>query len=193
MPDNGANRVLVSDVNMPFFSMVRFMIKWAIASIPALLILTFLGFVFWALLFGFVSGLGSSLTHKAQENPSSGSPGASASASDDSATAAYLSSVIVRNVTVSKSDLGEDGIFGEVKNIGDRTLRKVEITIYCKDAEGKTVFEKQYDPVLVTKLSLGDNNPLKPGYARQFGVRLSDAPSDWSKKVDVKVSTVEFQ
>ena len=33
------SRVAVIDVNMPFLSMVRFMVKWAIASIPALVIL----------------------------------------------------------------------------------------------------------------------------------------------------------
>jgi len=32
--------VAVVDVEMPFFSMVVFMIKWAVASIPAFIILT---------------------------------------------------------------------------------------------------------------------------------------------------------
>lgn len=38
-----ANRVLVTDVDMPFLSMVRFMVKWTVASIPAFLILFVLG------------------------------------------------------------------------------------------------------------------------------------------------------
>lgn len=32
-------KVIVSDIDMPFWSMVRFMVKWAIASIPAIFIL----------------------------------------------------------------------------------------------------------------------------------------------------------
>lgn len=32
-------RVVVADIDMPFGSMVRFMVKWAIATIPAMLIL----------------------------------------------------------------------------------------------------------------------------------------------------------
>lgn len=32
-------RVVVTDINMPFGSMVNFMVKWAIASIPALIII----------------------------------------------------------------------------------------------------------------------------------------------------------
>lgn len=45
----GPQRVTVIDVDMPFFSMVSFMLKWAIASIPALIIL--------ALMFAMLGGL----------------------------------------------------------------------------------------------------------------------------------------
>lgn len=37
--------VRITDVDMPFGSMVAFMVKWALASIPAFLILTVLGIV----------------------------------------------------------------------------------------------------------------------------------------------------
>jgi len=36
-------RVIVTDINMPFGSMVSFMVKWSIASIPAILFLLLLG------------------------------------------------------------------------------------------------------------------------------------------------------
>ncbi len=55
------NRVIVTDIQMPFFSMVIFMVKWAIAAIPALFILATLGSIFSAivsnLLFGDQSGI----------------------------------------------------------------------------------------------------------------------------------------
>lgn len=41
----GVQPVVVVDVHMRFGSMVMFMIKWAIASIPALLILGFIGWI----------------------------------------------------------------------------------------------------------------------------------------------------
>ena len=71
----------------------------------------------------------------------------------------------------------------------------IEITVYCLGADnGKPVFEKTYDPVLVSGLSFGNSGqPLKPGYSRQFDVKLDDAPSDWNRRVDVKVTKVEFQ
>lgn len=41
-----AQEVVVTDINMPFGSMVGFMVKWAIAAIPALIILAVLwGFI----------------------------------------------------------------------------------------------------------------------------------------------------
>jgi hypothetical protein len=40
--------VVVTDIRMPFGSMLMFMVKWAIASIPAMVILVVLGAFLWA-------------------------------------------------------------------------------------------------------------------------------------------------
>lgn len=42
--------VVVTDIRMPFMSMVVFMVKWSIAAIPAMIILM----VIWALVAGVV-------------------------------------------------------------------------------------------------------------------------------------------
>lgn len=47
------NEVVITDIKMPFWSMVVFMVKWAIAAIPAIIILSLLG----AILIGFLGGL----------------------------------------------------------------------------------------------------------------------------------------
>jgi hypothetical protein len=44
--------VVVTDIRMPFFSMVIFMVKWAIAAIPALFILIVFGVLTWGMLGG---------------------------------------------------------------------------------------------------------------------------------------------
>ena len=49
-----ASHVVITDIRMPFLSMVVFMIKWAIAAIPAFIILAVIGAVVATLL----SGLG---------------------------------------------------------------------------------------------------------------------------------------
>ena len=51
------NRIIVQDIRMGFGSMVVFMIKWAIASIPAMIILGFIGFVVSLIFGGFFAGL----------------------------------------------------------------------------------------------------------------------------------------
>lgn len=193
--------VRVTDIQMPFGSMVVFMVKWAIASIPALIILVVLGAVLWAfvaaLLLSVVNPFRSPLSGAGSAGSGvTSSVGGSTSTSTSKLTAdktAYLDKVLVSEVSVGKSILDEAGVFGEVKNSGDRTLKEVEITIYCLGSDGKPVFEKTYRPVLVSGLTLGDNQPLKPGYSRQFGVRMQDAPSDWTKKVEVRVTNIEFQ
>ena len=49
--------VSVVDIRMPFWSMVEFMIKWAVAAIPAILILTVLGAVIIGVIVGLFAGL----------------------------------------------------------------------------------------------------------------------------------------
>jgi len=41
--ETNVQNVAVTDIRMPFLSMVVFMVKWAIAAIPALIILTVIG------------------------------------------------------------------------------------------------------------------------------------------------------
>lgn len=51
-PPKTTNEVVVTDIKMPFGSMVTFMIKWAIAAIPAFIILTILGWLVFGILIG---------------------------------------------------------------------------------------------------------------------------------------------
>ena len=52
-PTPAVSRVRIIDIDMPFTSMIGFMVKWALASIPALIILAILA----AMAFGLFSGL----------------------------------------------------------------------------------------------------------------------------------------
>lgn len=55
MDHDQEQRIVVTDIRMPFLSMVIFMVKWAIASIPALFILFALA-SFALMLFGGMMG-----------------------------------------------------------------------------------------------------------------------------------------
>lgn len=43
MDEQIANAVIIVDIKMPFLSMVVFMVKWIVASIPAIIILMVIG------------------------------------------------------------------------------------------------------------------------------------------------------
>lgn len=51
-------RVVVTDISMPFMSMVIFMVKWVIASIPAFIILSIIGMLLTGVLGAFMDGMG---------------------------------------------------------------------------------------------------------------------------------------
>jgi len=130
-------------------------------------------------------------------SPDRAAGGSPSSGSVDTATAeaerqAYLSNIELRDVRVGRSVLDEPGVFGEVKNTGDRTLSKVTIVVYCLGGDGRPVYEKTFSPVLVTDSPFNDAEPLKPNYAEKFGYSLEDAPSDWSGRVTAKVTNVAF-
>ena len=48
------SHVVVVDIKMPFMSMVTFMVKWAVAAIPAFIILSIIGTLVMAILHAMV-------------------------------------------------------------------------------------------------------------------------------------------
>lgn len=84
-------------------------------------------------------------------------------------------------------------IKGKIKNSGDKILREVEITSYFLDGEGNRIFEKDYHPILVTEYGLGDNEPLKPNYIREFGYVVDGVPSEWAGKIEIEITDIDFQ
>ena len=55
--EENTKSVVVTDIKMPLWSMVVFMVKWAIAAIPALILLAIIAFLLSLAFGGIVSGL----------------------------------------------------------------------------------------------------------------------------------------
>jgi hypothetical protein len=89
------------------------------------------------------------------------------------------------------------GVEFKLKNLGERTLTKVGVTVYFLDSDGKTIAENKFNPVWVTSYGGENNDPSKPGYiwalsGNQFYV-AKNVPSEWVEgRVIVKVTDVEF-
>ena len=99
-------------------------------------------------------------------------------------------------VVVAGERLGRKvhGLFGTIVNNGTETLREVTIRVYFLDNEGHRIGEKEFSPVLVTRFSIGDNTPLRPGYRRDFGYNVDDhAPSGWGWAKNVEAEIVDLQ
>jgi hypothetical protein len=90
------------------------------------------------------------------------------------------------------------GVEFKIKNNGDRTLSRVDVTIYFKDATDVVVFEKNYTPVLADNQSIIiDGDPLKPGYIWQLErgkfYPATDVPTEWDEgNVEAEITRVEF-
>lgn len=82
---------------------------------------------------------------------------------------------------------------GTIKNIGDKTLGFIQITVYFLDSNGARVGEKKIT-VLSTKSIIEPDPAFKPNYSKDFGYIVEkDAPSEWSGKVEVEISKVGFE
>lgn len=91
------------------------------------------------------------------------------------------------------------GVEFKLKNLGDRTLNEVEVTVYFKDAEGNVIHEHAYNPVLVSKYAFGrENQPLKPKYVWQMEhghfYKATSVPSEWKEgAATATVTNIEFE
>lgn len=99
---------------------------------------------------------------------------------------AYKPNVSIRSVKVRKS-LHYVLVEGEVKNLGDRALRYLQLTLYGLDADGGRIFEKK------AYLELLSSEVLKPGYTRGFLTTLEEPTSDWSGRVEAEVTLLAFE
>jgi len=107
---------------------------------------------------------------------------------------AYINKVRIINLKATETIPEGLGVSGIIRNLGNRTLNKVEITIYFLDKDGWPIFEETYSPVWVSEYSFGTSNkPLKPDYSRRFGYSIDDVPSDWAKKIKAKITDIRFE
>ncbi len=83
-----------------------------------------------------------------------------------------------------------------IKNHGEQTLTKVEVTVYFLDAEGLPFSEETYLPVFVSSYSSNNRTPLRPNYTYRMesnkwmtNPRLGD---EWSGEIEIVISDIEI-
>lgn len=87
-------------------------------------------------------------------------------------------------------------VSGKIRNIGDKTLETVGITVYFLDSSGKRIGEESYYPINSNSIFgelLTESEPLKPNYVREWGYVVdTDAPPGWSRKVEIIITDISF-
>lgn len=87
------------------------------------------------------------------------------------------------------------GVDFKVRNNGDRSLDRVQVTVVFYDAEGNAIAEEDYLPVLAG--GFNNDKPLRPGYIWQQErgrfYTAKSVPDEWeSGKVSASVTEIEF-
>jgi hypothetical protein len=107
---------------------------------------------------------------------------------------AYINKVRIINLKATETTPEKLEVSGIIRNLGNRTLNKVEMIIYFLDKDSMPIFEETYSPVWVSEYSFGvSNKPLKPNYSRRFGYSIEDVPPDWAKKVRAEITDIKFE
>ena len=215
--------VTVTDIRMPFGSMVLFMIKWAVASIPALVIIVLLGTVFWGVAIGFLSSMGTTpwssaladaITGKSQrtvrQNTYTGktleiaSPPASVSVNadkppvQDAARVDAAKFAAQEHAYISKVQL--NGVHAGGPVVENAVFGELKNTGNRRLLNVEMIvycLDSDGKPVFQKKFQLFNENQrasLEPGGIKAFGVSMNDAPREWKhNKLDVKVTQVKFE
>jgi hypothetical protein len=79
-------------------------------------------------------------------------------------------------------------IMGNIQNIGDKTVKTVEITCVFYDAYGQVVLRRRL-PIVSAKLG-----PLTPNQLRPFRLPFDDIPETWNQVMpQLVMAAIEFQ
>jgi len=176
LDSSDARDVVVRDVRMPFLSMVVFMVKWAIAAIPAMLVLTFIGVSGAILAWSLLGGLSSAVSQRGRktELPVTSPPAAIPMARDrltpptvEPRETPPISEYISRHVRHEVRLFDSGGPFravGTVTNRGDRALRRLHGVLRCYGDHGRLLSQIPYTL-----------NELRAGEIRYVSDQISDS------------------
>ena len=99
----------------------------------------------------------------------------------------YIPKIQLTGLTADNYDTYDGwktGVTFRLKNNGNKTLNRVEVTIYFLDGNNQPVYDEKFYPVSVSELS--NDTPLRPGYVWQLDsghfLTVSRAvPDEWQR------------
>ena len=121
---------------------------------------------------------------------------------EDAVKAAYIDEYVeLYDLSAKYIDTFTDkhvpGVQFKLRNNGERSLDRVEVTVYFKDENGNIITEENFPSVSVNRYS-SDNKPLRPGYIWQMGSGSSyhtveQVPSEWKEgSIEISITDIRF-
>lgn len=116
----------------------------------------------------------------------------------DTASVQYAQQFIeVSDLVAKKGNVEGHAYVGvKLKNIGEKTVPEIKLTVYFYDNEGTIIYEDSIEP-LDLYFAARSSSPLKPGYVRELRVNeefiIGNIPSDWSGEISGKITGLSFE
>jgi len=215
--------VTVTDIRMPFGSMVLFMVKWAVASIPALIIIALLGTVFWGVAIGFLSSMGTTPWSSALADAITGKSSGTVRQNTYTGKALEIASPPASvSVNANKPPAQDAARVDAAKLTAEERAYISKVHVYGVHAGGPVVENAVFGeikntgnhtlsnvemivyclnpdgkPIFQKKFQLFHQNQhasLECGGIKKFGVSMDNAPLEWKhNKLDVKVTQIKSE
>ncbi|MBF0445872.1 MAG: hypothetical protein HQL68_09790 [Magnetococcales bacterium] len=101
--------------------------------------------------------------------------------------------VLIANMQVQKGDNNEQVIQSRIHNQSSKYLANVNLDILFLNSQGKTMFKRAINPLVVSGGLFGDKiQTLAPGASRIFIVDATEVPQGWSQEVNYAVVDYSF-
>lgn len=139
---SGSQPVVVVDIQMKFWSMVVFMVKWAFAAIPALIIIAVIVTLITMVSAGFIAGLGKNSKIENTSNPVSTyeSPNLSSNKSSEKELEKELIVATLLDKAFVESDYTENTTLKiSFENISGREIKAFEGIVVLRDLLGNDI------------------------------------------------------
>jgi hypothetical protein len=86
----------------------------------------------------------------------------------------YLQNIKFINEKIGRVTQDKDGIIGEVKNIGSKTVKILSIRVVFMDNNGRKISESDFPVVSENSSNADPSKPLKPNESRKFSFDIYD-------------------
>lgn len=107
----------------------------------------------------------------------------------------YIENMSISNISVIVDLQGDDAVGGYINNKGGKAVGEIELTLIALDVNNEPIYETKFNPITDSTVGLVGHYakyPIAPNSSSSFWYKFTDAPSEWSRKVEIKITDIQF-